>query len=139
MTHLTPKRLLDVGISLFLEFFVILTWHGLWVLLDVHFKYNLGHSHEYTAWMSIIVGSIISLFIFIFQFPFSKFIQDHQEKINTKNIFQWIGIRGLTFLFHLIGVCSTVNTFRGFWYLLDEYLILSMKFTSSMYSGTKAN
>ena len=110
------KRLLDTLASVFLEFFVILIWHGLWSLLD-------GYTDEYnitfatSAKLSLLVGILSNVLVFILQFAYSYYVKTMPEK----SVVSWYLAYLFGTLFSLLCIFSSVNTFRGYWYLLDVY------------------
>ena len=46
-------KLADVLVTVFLEMFVILAWHGMWTLEDI-FTEQMNWSNEVSAWISIV-------------------------------------------------------------------------------------
>ena len=102
------KRLLDTLASVFLEFFVILIWHGLWSLLD---------GYDTSAKLSLLAGILSNVLVFILQFAYSYYVKTMPEK----SVPGWYLAYMFGTLFSLLCIFSSVNTFRGYWYLLDEY------------------
>ncbi len=59
-------------------------------------------------------GAITFLISFFLQFPFTLYCQRKDVSNFTKLL--------VNFFVTVVGVVATVNTFRGYWYLMDEYL-----------------
>ena len=98
-----------------IEFLVILAWHGMWSIEDL-WADELGHTHRKTAWLSFLAGTATNIVIFAVQFPTAKFID---EKGSKNSIMAHICGGVLSFLC----LFTSVNGFRGYWFLLDEYFI----------------
>ena len=126
------KRILDTSGSVFLEFFVILIWHGLWSLLD-------GYSEEYgvemysatSAYFSLWVGILSNVFVFTLQFGYSYYVKTMPDKC----IKSWILAYIFGTLFSMLCIFSSVNTFRGYWYILDVYFHADSVYESSLIHG----
>lgn len=115
------KRILDVFISILLELCVVMAWHGLWTIED-KLEHKFNHSNAKTAFISLSTGILTFSIISLIQFPYAQFVQDTQAKSQKFN-FQWFQIRIFSVIINLLGFISTVNTFRGYWYLQDEYFL----------------
>ena len=114
------KRISDTFVSVFLEFFVVLTWHGLWSLIDLftmaEYKLNyLDLSFANSAKLSLIIGIVSNVFVYVLQFAYSDYINNLPQKSNK------ILAHILGSVFSILCIFSSVNTFRGYWFLLDVY------------------
>ncbi len=99
------KRLLDMASTVGIEALVILIWHGVWTLTDMFTEYY-EMSHELSAWFSTAIGFVVGFLLFITQFALLR-----------------LNLRLLSFGFALLAVCASVQSFRGYWFLLDVYFI----------------
>ena len=117
-------RLFDAILSFLVEFFVILAWHGLWTIQDL-WQHDQNHSNEFTAWMSFGIGTAVNIMIFLTQFPYSILTDDtfDAEKSPSWSILKQIWAHIFGFIFSIMCLISAVTTFRGYWYLLDEYFM----------------
>jgi hypothetical protein len=70
------------------------------------------------------IGAATFLISFMIQFPFTMYCQRKDVSDFSKLL--------ANFFVTLIGVVATVNTFRGYWYIMDEYL-LPGKLTSQLF------
>ena len=61
----------------------------------------------------------------VVEFGFQKTSKDYSK---VQKILGRILIRGLVFVYNIIGLIATVNTFRGFWYLFDNYFEVNHDF-----------
>ena len=61
----------------------------------------------------------------VVEFGFQKIPKDYSK---VQKILGRILIRGLVFVYNIIGLIATVNTFRGFWYLFDNYFEVNHDF-----------
>ena len=61
----------------------------------------------------------------VVEFGFQKTPKDYSK---VQKILGRILIRGLVFVYNIIGLIATVNTFRGFWYLFDNYFQVNHDF-----------
>jgi len=61
------------------------------------------------------VGCITFFISFILQFPFTIFCKKPDVSMGQKLV--------VNFFVTFIGVIATVNTFRGYWYLMDDYIL----------------
>ena len=124
----------DVVLTQFLEMFVILAWHGVWTLEDLLTDY-MEWSNEISSWISVVkiwrqrelnqnresvytfllqeVGLALALIMMLIQFPLMLVF-------NSGTVFKPIKFV-LKFLFNVLGLFGTISSFRGVWYLLDEY------------------
>lgn len=67
------QRILDVICSIILEFFIIMSWHGLWTWEDrAIFAYDFDNPESKSAWITLLVGTVISLFMIFAQFPLTR-------------------------------------------------------------------
>lgn len=105
-------QLLDGFISRCLEIAVILTWHGVWTLTDV-LTHHLSETE--TAFFSLVIGWSLSLIVFLGQFPLLI--------LSSRDV-SWLVGRVANILYTLLGIYSTINCFRAYWYLMDLYLML---------------
>lgn len=119
------KRITDVLLSIVLEIMVIFCWHGIWTLEDTLSDYY-GIDMTQSGWFSLSAGIPSTFLVFVVQFHVARrvsIINDDKSKSWQKTCAK----HSLGFLFNLMALFSTVNTFRGYWYLYDEYLIPSKK------------
>ena len=61
----------------------------------------------------------------VVEFGFQKTSKDYSK---VQKILGRILVRGLVFVYNIIGLIATVNTFRGFWYLFDNYFEVNHDF-----------
>ena len=113
------RRISDTFLTVFLEFFVILAWHGLWSLTDIltmdEYKMTLLNlSFANSAKLSLLMGIIINVFVYVLQFAYSLYIKNQSHKSNILSY-----IYGAAF--SILCIFSSVQTFRGYWFLLDVY------------------
>ena len=88
-------------------------------------------SHNYTARISLGIGTFVNTVVFFVQFPYSTFTDDIFKKQSEKNIkhstgstiFLKIWAHILGYILSFLCLVSSVNTFRGYWYLMDEYFM----------------
>merc|ERR1712051_406464 len=133
------RRSLDAFLSFFVEFNVILAWHGLWTISDI-WQAEQKHSNEYTAWISFGIGTFVNIALFFTQFAYSTYTDDIFEIIDEesskkpncptrgfqglegfpkirkstklKDILHLIWAHVLGFIFSGLCLVSSVNTFR---------------------------
>ena len=127
-----------------------MSWHGLWTWEDRgifgYDWYDFDNPEPKSAWISLLVGTLLSLFMIFAQFPLTRCIQSIQNQENenedvefgyktattnyskVQKILGRILIRGLVFVYNVIGLVATVNTFRGYWYLFDNYFEVNHDF-----------
>ena len=111
------RRSYDALLSFLVELNVVLSWHGLWSILDIWAE-KQKHSHEKTAWISFGIGTFVNMAIFFTQFPYSTYADDIFTKSDTKSqksqlsILHWIWVHFLGFIFSILCLVSAVNTFR---------------------------
>ena len=88
-------------------------------------------SHDYTARISLGIGTFVNVVIFLVQFPYSTFTDDIFTKQSGKDIkystgstiFFKIWAHILGYILGFLCLIASVNTFRGYWYLMDEYFM----------------
>ena len=61
----------------------------------------------------------------VVEFGFQKTSKDYSK---VQKILGRILVRGLVFVYNIIGLIATVSTFRGFWYLFDNYFEVNHDF-----------
>ena len=106
--------------TFFLELFVVLSWHGMWSFEDI-WSESRGHSYELTAWYSLLAGTLSNIVIYCLQFPYSKFTDTIYGIDRRTSGLEILIAHIFGYLLSLACLFSTVNTFRGYWYLIDEY------------------
>ena len=114
------RRISDTFMTVFLEFFVILIWHGLWSLIDLFTmaEYKLHYldmTFANSAKLSLVVGIVSNVFVYVLQFAYSQYINNQSQK-SSKVLAHIFGGT-----FSILCIFSSVNTFRGYWFLLDVY------------------
>merc|ERR1711962_651678 len=77
------RRFSDAILSFIVEFNVILAWHGLWTIMDLWAE-DYEFSHNYTAWISLGIGTFVNAVVFFVQFPYSTFTDDIFKKRSEK-------------------------------------------------------
>lgn len=103
----------NITLTLILEGFVVLFWHGVWTLIDFGSDYYaVGYTNS--AWISLIVGFTGAVILCILQFPMMSV---HLSK--DHGCAKWF----LNFAFALVGGVVTINSFRGVWYIADIYYL----------------
>lgn len=112
------RRCYDAFLTFMAECFVIFAWHGLWTIEDL-LSDEYGFSHEKTAWISLICGIATNLAIFLLQFPFSRFMDFVEKSTFGHELLAHL----LGYLLGFLSLFASVNGFRGYWYLLDVYLL----------------
>ena len=88
-------------------------------------------SNEFTALISLGIGSLANIVIFFVQFPYSMLTdalysnqmeETIKPSIDCKVFLKiWAHISG--YIISLLGLASSVHTFRGYWYFMDEYFM----------------
>ena len=88
-------------------------------------------SSEFTASISLGIGTFANLVIFLIQFPYTVFTDDLFT--NQMEVAVLPSIHHIVFLkicshisgciISFLGLISSVHTFRGYWYLMDEYFM----------------
>eukprot|EP00092_Neocalanus_flemingeri_P018475 GFUD01019994.1.p1 GENE.GFUD01019994.1~~GFUD01019994.1.p1 ORF type:complete len:407 (+),score=61.26 GFUD01019994.1:95-1315(+) len=109
------KRCIDGILSRIVKLNVILLWHGIWKMSDIltEDKDYWRLSHQQSAWFSLGVGGVGAVFLFCSQFGLLKL------QTSLHGLFFQI----LLVIFYLLGVFTTVSSFRGFWLLLDVFYL----------------
>eukprot|EP00095_Tigriopus_kingsejongensis_P005979 maker-scaffold48_size466083-snap-gene-2.10 protein:Tk05979 transcript:maker-scaffold48_size466083-snap-gene-2.10-mRNA-1 annotation:"conserved hypothetical protein" len=105
----------NVVTSTIFEILVICVWHGIWTLIDIGF-HTVHMSHGESAPICFAVGFIGGLLIFIAQFPLLKVFASSRVPDLVKRL--------LNLIFCTVGVFFAVNSFRGTWYLIDEFYLV---------------
>ena len=60
-----------------------MSWHGLWTWEDRGiFGYDFDNPEPKSAWISLLVGTLLSLFMIFAQFPLTRCIQSIQNQEN---------------------------------------------------------
>ena len=109
----------DMFLSAVIETFVVLAWHGLWTLEDLY-VHDIGMSNEVSAWISVGIGVALSVIVFVLQFPIARYFD---ATVDDKTLRTFVIKRSISIVPGILSLVSTVNSFRGYWYLLDEYLM----------------
>ena len=122
------QRGFDAFFTFMIELFVILAWHGLWSIQDLTSDLY-GFSHEKTAWISYGIGTLTNVVIFCLQFPIANYV-DNKRSGFCGDLLAHI----LAYFLNFLCFFSAQNTFRGYWYLLDEYLMPS-NYENSLING----
>ena len=116
--------------TIFIKFNVIFAWHGLWTIMDIWTE-EQNISNDSTALISLGIGTFANLVIFLIQFPYAVFTDDlfrnQMEVDNTPSIHYIVFLEVCALIFGYIisflSLISTVHSFRGYWYLMDEYFM----------------
>ncbi|XP_059081260.1 uncharacterized protein LOC131879073 [Tigriopus californicus] len=107
----------DITLTLILEGFVVLFWHGIWTLIDSGSKYY-AVGYTFSAWMSLLFGFIGAVLLCFVQFPIMNVHLSEGQGCAIKST-KWF----LNFSFAFTGGVVTINSFRGVWYLADIYYL----------------
>ena len=61
-------RLLDTLLSRILEVAIILTWHGVWSLMDIILEEKLLMTRNESSWMTLYIGVSGAVLMYFYQF-----------------------------------------------------------------------
>lgn len=94
--------------------FVVLYWRGTWILLDIYlYPEDLTKSAVY----SVAMGYVGFILLLLPQMSSSSFSSEKQNANSTKSYF-------VETVYTLFGGFVAVNSWRGVWYLADDYIFV---------------
>ncbi|KAK6181074.1 hypothetical protein SNE40_009010 [Patella caerulea] len=99
--------------------FVIAQWRGLWTLMDLLLASDDAFR---SAWLSVVAGNILTIFLFIIQWPVMYLARQMRRVPQTK--VKSIALLVIEDLLTLFGTVASVLVWRGCWYLYDQCLIV---------------
>jgi len=132
------RRLCDSVVSRLLEICVVLTWHGIWTLLDIFTYEKIEWTFYETTLLSFLLGITGTLSIALIQLPLVSLAPTPRTKCphqngNKKEANNIKSNGGSTvgyvcwllsnYVFTLFGVFVTISSFRSFWYFMDLYFL----------------
>ena len=128
-------RLLDTLLSRTLEVAIILTWHGVWSLMDIILEEKLLMTRNESSWMTLYIGVSGAVLMYFYQFmllvlynsPLNNCLIIRVIFFIFYYIFLFIGeylaFLNMFILIVISGLVVTIASFRSAWYLLDEYYL----------------
>ena len=135
------RRLLDTALSRMLELAIILTWHGVWSLMDLGLEQFLGMTRMESAWTTWYIGIIGASIMFFYQFILLCLFKAGGECFVVKSLFyilyyvflligEYFYTIQVSILNYILGLVTTISLFRAYWYLLDVYYLPESMVTS---------
>ena len=63
-SSIISRRLLDMMLSRLLEIAIILTWHGVWSLMDIGLEQHMEMTRPQSSWTTLYIGLIGACILF---------------------------------------------------------------------------